>query len=103
MVHPKRHAMEMEFTTACDEKGRLTAMKATVISDTGAYASFAQLRSHTHGQDHITIRILILQELLFTPTIHQQEPLEDLSYTDSFATECNLNKLAEMVGISPGR
>ena len=38
-VHPKRHAMEMEFTTACDENGILTAMKAKIIADTGAYAS----------------------------------------------------------------
>lgn len=39
IVHPKRHATEMEFTTACDENGYLTGMKATIISDTGAYAS----------------------------------------------------------------
>lgn len=39
MIHPKRHAMEIEITTACDENGYLTAMKATIIADTGAYAS----------------------------------------------------------------
>ena len=39
LVHPKRHAMEMEFTTACDSEGKLTAMKAKIIADTGAYAS----------------------------------------------------------------
>lgn len=39
IIHPKRHAMEMEFTTACDENGILTGMKARIISDTGAYAS----------------------------------------------------------------
>jgi Aerobic-type carbon monoxide dehydrogenase, large subunit CoxL/CutL homologs len=27
------------MTTACDEDGRLTAMKAIIVSDTGAYAS----------------------------------------------------------------
>ena len=31
--------MEMEFTTACDENGHLTAMKGVIIADTGAYAS----------------------------------------------------------------
>ncbi len=35
----KRHPMEMEFTTACDENGYLTAMKGVIIADTGAYAS----------------------------------------------------------------
>lgn len=37
--HVKRHPMEMEFTTACDENGHLTAMKGVIIADTGAYAS----------------------------------------------------------------
>ncbi|MBU5555723.1 selenium-dependent xanthine dehydrogenase, partial [Enterococcus sp. S157_ASV_20] len=39
MVHPKRHGMEMDFTTGCDEEGNLTAMKAVIYADTGAYAS----------------------------------------------------------------
>ena len=44
VVHPKRHPMWMDITTACDENGYLTAMKAVVVSDTGAYASLARLR-----------------------------------------------------------
>jgi len=39
MVHPKRHAMEMELTTACDENGKLVGMDAKIVFDTGAYAS----------------------------------------------------------------
>ena len=39
VIHPKRHPMWMDITTACDENGILTAMKAVVVSDTGAYAS----------------------------------------------------------------
>lgn len=35
----KRHPMTIEMTTACDENGILTAMKAKIIADTGAYAS----------------------------------------------------------------
>lgn len=38
-IHTKRHAMEINMTTACDEKGNLTGTKATIISDCGAYAS----------------------------------------------------------------
>ena len=34
-VHPKRHPMWMDITTACDENGYLTAMKAVVVADTG--------------------------------------------------------------------
>ena len=39
MIHPKRHPFWIDMTTACDENGILTAVKAKVISDTGAYAS----------------------------------------------------------------
>ena len=38
-VHPKRHPMEMEYTTACDENGKITAVRARIVADTGAYAS----------------------------------------------------------------
>ena len=38
-IHPKRHAMEMDVTTACDKDGKLLAMRALLISDCGAYAS----------------------------------------------------------------
>ncbi len=38
-IHPKRHPIEMEYEVGCDETGRLTAVKANMIGDTGAYAS----------------------------------------------------------------
>ena len=39
LVHPKRHAMEIEAEAACDAEGRLTAIRGRVVADTGAYAS----------------------------------------------------------------
>ena len=39
LIHPKRHPMDMEFTMGCDENGIIQGVKATVIADTGAYAS----------------------------------------------------------------
>ena len=38
-MHPKRHPILMDYVLACDEKGMLTALKARIIGDTGAYAS----------------------------------------------------------------
>ncbi len=38
-MHPKRHPVWMDMTLACDENGKLTAMKLRAIGDTGAYAS----------------------------------------------------------------
>jgi len=38
-LHPKRHPIRMDYTVGCDAKGRLTAVKARMIGDSGAYAS----------------------------------------------------------------
>ena len=37
--HPKRHPMVMDYTIGADEEGRLTALRARIVGDTGAYAS----------------------------------------------------------------
>ncbi len=38
-LHPKRHPITMHYTAGCDAEGRLTAVKARMIGDSGAYAS----------------------------------------------------------------
>ncbi len=38
-MHPKRHPIVMEYALGCDEQGKLTALVATMHSDSGAYAS----------------------------------------------------------------
>ena len=38
-MHPKRHPITMDYTVGCDEDGRLTAVRADMIGDTGAYTS----------------------------------------------------------------
>lgn len=38
-MHPKKHPIYMDIKVACDEKGKLTAVKLRAIGDTGAYAS----------------------------------------------------------------
>ncbi len=104
-VHPKRHAMEMEFTTACDENGYLTAMKATIVSDTGAYASLGGpvlQRACTHAPGPYNYQNV---EIIGTAVYTNNPPagaFRGFGVTQScFATECNINLLAEMVGISP--
>ncbi|WP_238902268.1 selenium-dependent xanthine dehydrogenase [Clostridium sp. YIM B02506] len=105
MIHPKRHAMEMEFTTACDENGILTAMKAVVISDTGAYASLGGpvlQRACTHAAGPYNYQNV---DIVGTAVYTNNPPggaFRGFGVTQTaFATECNLNQLAEMVGISP--
>jgi len=38
-LHPKRHPITMRYRVGCDTQGRLTAVQADMIGDTGAYAS----------------------------------------------------------------
>ncbi len=57
-MHPKRHRMKMSYKLACDEKGRLTALRARIVGDTGAYASVggevvARTGTHAAGAYHI--------------------------------------------------
>ncbi|HLG09389.1 MAG TPA: molybdopterin cofactor-binding domain-containing protein, partial [Gaiellaceae bacterium] len=37
--HSKRHPMWLEYTAGCDDEGRLVAVRARIVGDTGAYAS----------------------------------------------------------------
>ena len=39
IMHPKRHPVWMDINIACNENGKLTALKLRAVGDTGAYAS----------------------------------------------------------------
>ncbi|MBS2034737.1 selenium-dependent xanthine dehydrogenase [bacterium] len=38
-MHPKRHPLWMEYKVGCDAEGKLLAVKARIVGDSGAYAS----------------------------------------------------------------
>lgn len=105
LVHPKRHAMEMDFTTACDENGYLTAMKAVIISDTGAYASLGGpvlQRACTHAAGPYNYQVIDITGKAYYTNNPPAGAFRGFGVTQScFATECNLNQLAEMAGLSP--
>ncbi len=105
LVHPKRHAAEMEFTTACDENGCLTAMKAVIVTDTGAYASLGGpvlQRMCTHAAGPYNYQNIDIDGTAVYTNNPPAGAFRGFGVTQScFATECNLNLLAEMVGISP--
>ena len=103
--HVKRHPMEMEFTTACDENGILTGMKGVIIADTGAYASLGGPVLHracTHAAGPYNYQnIDILGMSVYTNNV-VSGAFRGFGVTQScFATEMNINLLAEMVGIDP--
>ena len=105
IIHPKRHAMEIDITTACDAEGMITAVKAEIISDTGAYASLGGpvlQRACTHiGGPYNFQNIDVTGKAVYTNN-PPGGAFRGFGVTQStFAMECNLNLLAEMAGISP--
>lgn len=105
LVHPKRHPMSMDFTTACDEEGHLTAMKAVIVADTGAYASLGGpvlQRACTHAAGPYNYQVIDIDGKAVYTNNPPAGAFRGFGVTQTcFATECNLNLLAEMVGISP--
>lgn len=103
--HVKRHPMEMEFTTACDENGILTGMKGVIIADTGAYASLGGPVLHracTHAAGPYNYQnIDIFGMSVYTNNVVSGAYRGFGVSQSCFATEMNINLLAEMVGIDP--
>lgn len=104
-VHPKRHAMEIKMTTACDENGLLTAMKAEIVSDTGAYASLGGpvlQRACTHAAGPYNYQVIDIKGTAVYTNNPPAGAYRGFGVTQScFAAECNINQLAELTGISP--
>lgn len=104
-IHPKRHPMWMDITTACDENGYLTAMKAVVVSDTGAYASLGGpvlQRACTHAAGPYNFQTIDIDGTAVYTNNPPAGAFRGFGVTQTcFGSEMNLNLLAEMVGISP--
>ena len=105
LVHPKRHPMSIDLTTACDENGRLTAMKAVVVADTGAYASLGGpvlQRACTHAAGPYNFQTIDIDGKAVYTNNPPAGAFRGFGVTQTcFGAERNLDLLAEMVGISP--
>lgn len=104
-VHPKRHAMKIEATTACDEHGNLVGFKAKIIADTGAYASLGGpvlQRACTHAAGPYRCKNIEIEGFAVYTNNPPAGAFRGFGVTQSvFASESNLNLLAEKVGITP--
>ena len=104
-IHPKRHAMEIDMTTACDENGKLLAMEAKIVSDTGAYASLGGpvlQRACTHAAGPYSFGNIDIDGRAVYTNNPPGGAFRGFGVSQvAFALEANLNLLAEKVGISP--
>lgn len=58
LMHPKRHPIRMEYWAGCDARGKLTAIRARMVGDSGAYASVGmkvleRAAGHATGPFHV--------------------------------------------------
>lgn len=105
LVHPKRHAMELEVATGCDETGKLTAMAARIVADTGAYASLGPAvlqRACTHVGGPYAVPNVDITGLCVYTNNPPAGAFRGFGVPQAaFACETNLDQLARKVGISP--
>lgn len=104
LTHPKRHPMDITVTTACDENGIITGIKASIFADTGAYASLGGPvleRACTHASGPYRIENIDIEGYAIYTNNVPAGAFRGFGVCQSnFATEINLNELAQKVGIS---
>jgi aldehyde oxidoreductase len=67
-MHPKRHPLVMEYALGCDRDGKLTALRARITGDTGAYASVGtkvleRAAGHASGAYHVPAADIIAKTI----------------------------------------
>ena len=105
LVHPKRHSMDMEFTMGCDENGIIQGVKASVVSDTGAFASLGGPvleRACTHAAGPYAYENFEIEGHAYYTNNPPAGAFRGFGVTQTcFCTETLLNQMADLVGISP--
>ena len=105
LVHPKRHPMWMDFTMGCDENGIIQGVKASVVSDTGAFASLGGPvleRACTHAAGPYNYQNFEIEGKALYTNNPPAGAFRGFGVTQTcFATETLLNEMADLVGISP--
>lgn len=105
LVHPKRHSMDMEFTMGCDENGIIQGVKASVVSDTGAFASLGGPvleRACTHAAGPYAYENFEIEGRAYYTNNPPAGAFRGFGVTQTcFCTETLLNEMADLVGISP--
>lgn len=105
LIHPKRHHFEMDFTMGCDEEGHIMGVKATVASDTGAFASLGGPvleRACTHAAGPYAYENFEIEGSAYYTNNPPAGAFRGFGVTQTcFATETLLNMMADEIGITP--
>ncbi len=102
-LHPKRHAISMTYTVGCDAEGRLTAIRAEMIGDKGAYASVGT-KVVERAAGHATSAYRVPNVEVINSAVYTNNPpcgaMRGFGANQAaFAMESCMDMLAERVGI----
>ncbi|MDF1561730.1 MAG: selenium-dependent xanthine dehydrogenase [Deltaproteobacteria bacterium] len=104
-MHPKRHPIELRYEAGCDAEGRLTAVRARLIGDTGAYASVGEKvlrRAAGHACGPYRVPTLDVEAAAVMTNNPPCGAMRGFGVNQaSFAMEGVLDALAEAAGLDP--
>ncbi len=102
-MHPKRHPIRMTYTVGCDADGRLTAVRARMLGDKGAFASVGAKvmeRAAGHGCGPYRVPAVdIIAQAVYTNNLPNGAFRGFGANQAAFAIEGMLDRLAERVGL----
>ena len=104
LIHAKRHPIQMTYTVGCDANGKLTAVRARMIGDSGSYASVGmkvleRAAGHATGPYHTpSVDVSSVAVRTNNPVCGAFRGFG--ANQAQFAMEGCLDRLAEKVGIS---
>ena len=104
LIHPKRHPIRMEYWAGCDADGKLTAIKARMIGDSGPYASVG-MKVLERAAGHATGPYQVPSVDIESIAVRTNNPVCGAfrgfgANQAHFAVDGVLDRLAEKVGIS---
>ena len=101
--HSKRHPMWLDYTVGCDEDGKLTALRARIVGDTGAYASVGDKvleRAAGHACSAYAVPNVDVEATAVYTNNPPNGAMRGFGVNQSnFAMEGVLDQLAEKVGV----
>ena len=104
LIHPKRHPIAMRYEAGCDAEGRVTALRARLIGDSGPYASVGMKvleRAAGHAGGPYAWPAIDVESVAVRTNNPVCGAFRGFGANQAqFATEGVLDRLAELVGIS---
>ena len=104
LIHPKRHPIAMRYEAGCDAEGRVTALRARLIGDSGPYASVGMKvleRAAGHAGGPYAWPAIDVESVAVRTNNPVCGAFRGFGANQAqFATEGVLDRLAELVGMS---